>query len=893
MNKTKRTLISLLCAASLTLSMSGCGHADGTGTNSADGGNTNSDSALSVSASYTVNADVSALDPSSEISDILYGLFLEDINFAIDGGLYAELIKNRSFEYGSQASNGEKHGWKNNNTSSLTFTVSDGSSDKSYLNEANIHYAVLTNTSDTYAGIGNFGYLDGLAVTAGEEYRVSFYMKALENYDGQVRISLQGTDGTLYATSFVDHITGGWYKYETSLIPSETITEDLLFFVEIQKGSVALDMVSFMPADTFEGLPIRKDLGQLLADLNPSFLRFPGGCVIEGRSLDTMYSWKDSIGNAMQFEINGETTVGDVAVRPQGEDIWRGNNANPYYTTYGIGFYEYFLFCEALDCLPVPVLNAGMTCEVQSSKYIVHSLNSEEFKQCVQDALDLVEFCLGDENTYWGKVRIAMGHEAPFELKYVAIGNEQWQSEYHAHYEAFVEAFENAAKENPALYGDIELIVANGTASSSTEGWAYIEDYPDSLTTLVDEHYYQTPEWFFSNNTRYDSYDRSTQASVFLGEYAAKSNTMLAALAEASYMTGIERNADIVKMACYAPLFGNSTLNQWTPDMIFFSNNDVLLTANYYVQKMFANNVGTNILSTTLTEPEILSEDNTLSGKVGLGSWMTSVAYDNLKVVSNDSGDVLYETDFSSDKTLREDNWTNHEGNWSIRDGRLIQSSTGNPADTNTGDAVYVGDAEWTNYTLTVEAEILSGNEGFLIPICVKNTSNNIFWNVGGWGNTVSCLQIVEKNVKSDQVSGTVKNLTLKKNTVYELKVVVNGDNIKCYINNTLYVDYTKQSPAPIYETASIAENGDIIIKFVNTTEYFVDMEIALDHIDLSQYDTTALVTTLSGNTSSDENSFKEPSKIAPLESTVTISENFFHQLPKFSVTIIRICSKK
>ncbi len=889
----KKKCLSLLCIAALTGSLIGCGVSGNIANNNAP----DSGAALSegghFAATYTVNADTTAFDESSEISDILYGLFLEDINFAVDGGLYAELIKNRSFEYGNQASNQNRHGWKNSDANTLTFTVSDGTADQSYLNEANVHYASLVNSQDTYAGIGNFGYLDGLAVSKDAAYNASFYMKAPTGYDGKVRLSLQSAEGTLYAETFVEGISGEWHKYEATLTPSETINEDLLFYIEITQGSVLLDMVSLMPADTFEGLPIRKDLGQLLADLNPSFIRFPGGCVIEGRSLETMYSWKDSIGNAMEFEINGETTVGDVAVRPQGEDIWRGNNANPYYTTYGIGFYEYFLLCEALNCLPVPVLNAGMTCEVQSPKYIVHSLNSPEFKQCVQDALDLVEFCLGDETTTWGKVRIAMGHEKPFELKYVAIGNEQWQSEYHAHYEAFVTAFEQAAKENPSLYDDIELIVANGTASGSTEGWGYIEDYPDTITTLVDEHYYQTPEWYFSNNTRYDAYDRDAQADVFLGEYAAKSNTMLAALAEASYMTGIERNADVVRMACYAPLFGNSTLNQWTPDMIFFSNNDALRTANYYVQKLFANNVGTNILPSALEVEEIQTADSTLSGRVGLGSWQTSVAYDNLKVTANDTGDVLYETDFSSDKTLIEDKWTNHEGNWSVKDGRLIQKNTDDPADTNTGDAVYVGDTEWTDYTLTVDAEILSGREGFLIPICVENTANNIFWNIGGWGNTVSCLQIVEKNAKSDQVTGTVKNLTLKKNTVYRLKVVVSGDNIKCYIDDKLYVDYTKQAPQPLYETTSMDENGDIILKFVNTTEYVADINISLTNADLKDYDTTALVTTLAGEDTGAENTFKDPYKIAPVESTVTVSENFTYSAPKYSVTIIRIPRNK
>ncbi|MBR6637761.1 MAG: peptidase, partial [Lachnospiraceae bacterium] len=485
-----------------------------------------------------------------------------------------------------------------------------------------------------------------------------------------------------------------------------------------------------------------------------------------------------------------------------------------------------------------------------------------------------------------------MGNEEPFELKYIGIGNEQWQSEYHQHYKLFVKAFEEAAAKNPELYGDIELIVANGTVSSSYEGWTYIRNYPDEITTLVDEHYYQTPEWFFTNNKRYDSYDRSRQAAVFLGEYAAKSNTMRAALAEASYMTGIERNADVVKMACYAPLFANSTSNQWTPDMMFFSNDGLMLTANYYVQQMFANNVGTNILPSTLEFEEIQAASASMSGRVGLGSWMTSVSYDNLKVVSNDTNEVLYETDFSSDDTLTKDNWTKHTGTWSVKDGALVQSGTGSPRDGNTGDAIYVGDTSWTNYTMTVDAQILSGAEGFLIPVCVRGTDNNIFWNLGGWGNTVSCLQIVENGAKSDQVSGTVKNIKLKHNQVYKLKIVVQGDNIKCYLDDKLYVNYTQENPSSLYETTSIDANGDIIMKFVNPTEFLADVNITLKDLDLSKYNSTASVITLSGSSLADANSFENPNVVVPKDSTATVSENFTYTLPQYSVTIIRVPAK-
>lgn len=696
---------------------------------------------IPLSAACTVHTDASSPDESCLISDTLYGLFLEDINFAVDGGLYAELIKNRSFEYGTAAANENRHGWVNENKDYLSFGIADGSTNGSFLNENNPHYAILSynglSSADFYYGIGNVGYLDGLAVTKGENYKISLYLKNTteadlqvfekeENfigiagsYEGMVRISLRDTDGAVYAESFVEGVTDNWRKFETTLTPNASVNKNLRLYVEIGVGSVCMDMISMMPEDTYQGLPVRKDIGEYMEALNPSFLRFPGGCVIEGKDKESIYNWKDSVGNGLIFTVNEEETVGDPAARPQGKDIWSGTKQDPYYTTYGIGFYEYFALCEALDCLPVPVLNAGMTCQVQSPKYTVYPLRSEEFKQCLQDALDLAEFCRGDETTKWGAVRIAMGHEEPFRLKYIAIGNEQWQSEYHAHYEKFVEAFETAAKENPALYGDIELIVANGTASGSTEGWSYLEDCPDNITTLVDEHYYESPDWFLSNTKRYDAYDRTTQAKVFLGEYAAQSNTLQAALAEAAYMTGLERNADIVAMACYAPLFGNKKTNQWTPDMMFFSNDSLYGTVDYYVQKMFANNVGTMILPTELTL---------------------------------------------------------------------------------TGNEVYTDD---------------------------KNGNND-----------------------------------------------------------------TKEAAESIYETTSIDENGDMILKFVNVTETEIPISITLDAVNMADFSSAATVTVLKGDNLSDMNSFEEPEKLRPTEESMEVSKEFTYTAPKYSVSIIRISKK-
>ncbi len=553
---------------------------------------------------YRVHTDLEGLDESHRISDTLFGIFLEDINYAVDGGMYAELVKNRSFEYGAEARDGQLHGWEATDDA-VTFSVRDGSTDGTALNENNPQYVVVNNSGlssvSPVEGISNEGFLEGIAVEQGASYDVSFYCKSEDQSVDSVCVTLFNEDGTIYDEKTVEGISDRWQKYETTLTPSATANRKVRLAVKIPAGTACFDMISLMPRDTYQNLPIRKDFGEYLEALHPAFLRFPGGCVVEGRDEESIYSWKDSIGGGLAFDINGETTVGDIAVRPQGKSIWQGSGANPYYTTYGLGFYEYFEFCEALDCMPVPVLNAGMTCEIQSPFYKVYSIADEEFHRYVQDALDLVEFCRGDENTEWGAVRIAMGHEEPFDLKYIGIGNEQWQSEYHQHYKQFVKAFEEAAASDPELYGEIRLIVANGTVSDSEDGWNYLILNPDSVTALVDEHYYQTPEWFLANTDRYDSYDRNAQAKVFLGEYAAKANTLDAALAEAAYMTGLEKNGDVVEMACYAPLFSHAKLNQWVPDLIFYSNDGIFGSANYYVQLLYGNNAGDYSLDTELT----------------------------------------------------------------------------------------------------------------------------------------------------------------------------------------------------------------------------------------------------------------------------------------------------
>ncbi len=868
-----------------------------------------------VAADYSL--DIDASDEVYDISDLLYGIFFEDINFAADGGLYAEMVQNRSFEFTELAANDQKQAWSEVGTIDFTVVTDDT---EGCLNDNNPNYAVLTNTSSEAAGIANSGWLDGMAVTEDAGYDFSIYAKSTDGYSGAIHVAIT-VDGEAVAEGDITDITSEWTKYELELTSSVTANSGVLLEVTIDSGAVEMDMISLFPQDTYNGRTngMRKDLAEKLEELSPSFLRFPGGCVVEGATIDTAYSWKDSIGcdeDGNPYEWNG--TYGDVAARKQGINIWTDENTStdqyPSFMSYGLGFYEYFLLAEDIGAIGVPVINAGMCCMAQSNGS-GPSVDSEEFQQYIQDALDLVEFCRGDETTTWGAVRIAMGHEEPFELKYIGIGNEQWGDTFFEKYVAFVEAFEEAREENPEMYGDIELMFTAGTDDGDsgysmyiyayTQAYNWLQDNPDYDVTdfagAIDHHYYNTPEWFLSHTDYYDAENYSREAdtsmltstygggiSVFLGEYAAQSNTWEAALAEAAYMTGLERNGDIVVMAAYAPLFGNTTAMHWAPDLIWFDNDTVTCSVNYYVQKVFANNAGTTLLASELTGAEAGSSDDVLTGAVGLGTWSTAATFDNLVITDNETGEVLAEDDFSED-TLSDYNRIS-DGSWSIEDGQLVQSSTAATNYSNVGSTVYYGDTTWTNYTMTVEATKTGGDEGFLIPFAVQDADNNYFWNVGGWSNTTSCLQKVSYGTKSDAVSGTSQNCTLKTGQTYTLKVVVNGTSVQCYIDDVLYVDYDTAATGTYesYQVVSTDETGDIIIKLVNVTG--TDRTFAVDITGADSLGDTASVDIVAGDSLANDNILGQEEVVTMKSGEVSgITNQFNYTVPEYSVTVLRI----
>lgn len=525
--------------------------------------------ASAVSATLTIGAG-----KAKSISSELFGVFFEDINYAADGGLYAEMVQNRSFEYDPADVAGRDSTWNSRKSWELMKTdeATGGMEVRvdSPLHPNNPHYAVLTleNTGGT-VGLANSGY-DGMVIKAGDAYNFSAFARLLAGKGDRLTVSLVGTDGVLYAEAQTGKINKGWERHAATLVPSANADDARLVVTLRRKGQVALDMISLFPEKTFKNRPngLRADLAQSIAGLKPRFVRFPGGCLVHGDGLGNMYRWKN--------------TVGPVEQRTGQRNIWN------YQQSAGLGYFEYFQFCEDIGAIPVPVVPAGVSCQ-NSREEGQQGIPLSEMDAYVQEILDLVEYANGPAGSKWGKVRTDAGHPEPFNLKYIGIGNEDQISDRFE--ERFRMIYDRLRKEHP----EITII---GTAGPFCEGTDYEEGWKIAReldVPVVDEHYYQPPGWFIHNQDFYDHYPRGG-SKVYLGEYASRGNTLYNALAEAAYMTALERNGDVVCMASYAPLLAREGHTQWNPDLIYFNGKEVKPTVNYQVQKLFGLNAGEQYL---------------------------------------------------------------------------------------------------------------------------------------------------------------------------------------------------------------------------------------------------------------------------------------------------------
>lgn len=525
----------------------------------------------------------------AQISPTMYGIFFEDINFGADGGLYAELVKNRSFEFPQPFV-----GW-------IPFGNVKIRNDQPCF-DRNPHYVRIINDGHLLrAGLDNEGYR-GIGLKKGEEYRFSVYIRTPEIKPMKLSIELVNSNGENLLKKELEVKGNEWKKLTAILKPPFTDSHSRLRILLLTKGTVDMDHISLFPINTWEKREngLRADLVQALYELKPGVFRFPGGCIIEGNNLSTRYQWKNSIG--------------PVENRPLNENRWNyafEHKAFPdYFQSYGLGFYEYFLLSEDLGAEPLPVLSCGIACQYACDETVA----LEELAPYVQDALDLIEFANGSTTSKWGKVRADMGHPELFDLKMIAIGNEQWGERYPERLEVFTKAIRSR-------YPNIQII---GSSGPNADGDKFDYLWPEMRrigVDLVDEHYYMSPNWFFANANRYDDYDRKGP-KVFAGEYAShdhstrKANNFLTALSEAAFMTGLERNADIVRLATYAPLFAHIEAWQWNPNLIWFDNLSVMRTPNYYVQQMYGMNTGTDVLSLQMNGKSVTGQDSLYASAV-------------------------------------------------------------------------------------------------------------------------------------------------------------------------------------------------------------------------------------------------------------------------------------
>ncbi|MDE6549619.1 MAG: carbohydrate binding domain-containing protein [Muribaculaceae bacterium] len=802
--------------------------------------------AQTMAAQVVINIDANQRGPM--ISPVHYGIFYEDINHAADGGLYAELIRNRSFEDDTTPCN-----WFSVGDAQIALVQDD------LLNEVQ-HNALDVTLVKPGDGVRNEGFW-GINAVKGREYRLSFWAKSDKKYKGTITARLQSASGqTLGEENLKVSLSKDWKKYTATISATGTDPKAEFTLTADKPGQFQLDVVSLFPP-TFKDREngMRPDLAQMLADMNPSFMRFPGGCFVEGQiSPDNAFRWK--------------RTIGPIEKREGHQNVNWG-----YRTSDGIGFHEYLQLAEDLGAKPLFVVNVGIW-HGGCTPY-------DQIGDWIQECLDALEYANGDVTTKYGKMRADNGHPEPFNLEYIEIGNENYNfnmddnSDQSDHYPERYIQFYNAIKEK---YPNVKCI-------GNVESWA--TDYPswrnDYPVEIVDEHYYRNPKWFADRFNKYDDYDRSKH-KVYVGEYAVTSNfgeigNLNAALGEAVYMMGMENNSDVVVMNSYAPIFVNENDARWRPDMIRFNSSQVMGTPSYYVQQLFPNNIGTQVVKTDwtydLTKPEPTEEEKAQPVHVGLASWSTDVVYRDAQLaIDGKSVDI---SDYSK--------WNKVSGNWSTSDNEIIQKG-----DQQAAMIVCPDDIDAEKYTFKVQAKKLSGLEGFMAMFGYKNPKTYQWFNVGGWSNSQNN---VEQAIDGNRVAlCRGERFSVDPNRWYDLQVDVDGDSICCYLDGKLNLSCKSMKGSAmegVFASTTIDDAAKMMyVKVVNVGDGYADGVINLSNcsIDTSKPDALKLIR-LSSATGGDENTISTPHNIIPVDGNVKAgtSNDILFDVPGYSVNIIRI----
>ena len=766
------------------------------------------------------------------ISPTHYGIFFEDINHAADGGLYAELIRNRSFE---DATTLDYWTTFNQVNSSATATIETSN----LLNNAQaqaLRLSILNAGSADRAGIYNSGFW-GINVVSGRQYKLSFFAKCDANFTGTITASLESNTSVKYAQATVTGVTTGWQKFTCTLTATGNDPNARFVLSTTSNGTLWFDVVSLFPP-TFNNHDngLRPELAQLLADMKPKFMRFPGGCFVEGDYLANRFQWKK--------------TIGKIEERPGHFNLWN------YRTSDGMGFHEFLQLSEDIGAEPLYVVNVGLA----------HNDNQPytALTNYIQDVMDALEYANGDASTTYGAMRVANGHPLPFNIKHVEIGNENFFGDNYGN--RYLQ-FYNAIKAKYPEMNCIGNVAAWGTDSPT---WTF-----SAPVQTLDEHYYRSPQWFINQYNKYDNYTRN-YAKIYAGEYAVTSGcgngNLIAALGEAVYMAGMEKNSDVVTMNSYAPIFVNVNDRKWNPDMIDYDAANVYCTPSYYVQKLFSTNIGTvNIpIKDTLN-----TKTSIPTGSVGLGTWSTVSDYSNL-TVTNTAGKTLFTDLFTSSA-----NWTPGTGTWSVASGIYSQAST--TTDCRSISTPVISDS---TYIYSIKARKKRGSEGFLIIFGYKDSNNYYWWNIGGWGNTQNAIEQCIDGSKTviNTVAGTIST-----NTWYDIRIEVTKTVVYCYLNNVLIQSFDIPKSSLLYTSASLDDTSKkLFIKVVNPANADVASKLNIKGLPTTKVEGN--VTVLSSSNGLDENSLNDPTKISPVTTTLdSVGNTFNYTFKANSVTILKL----
>lgn len=791
----------------------------------------------------TVTVQVDLAAHGTPVAPTMFGVFFEDINGAADGGLYAELVQNRSFEHGQPL-----YAWAEATTPGARGKLIIAREHPIHANNPQFLRIHVHEPGQAGYGALNSGF-DGIVLQGGASYHFSIFARVRAGFSTGLKVDLVDATSRELASALIQVATPGWEQYRAILVPTQSTTNARLRLLVTTPGVVDIDMVSLFPEETFKHRPngLRVDLARAIADLKPGFLRFPGGCIVEGRNFNSMYRWKD--------------TIGPLHQRKQNWNLWQDPKTPQYYQTYGLGFFEFFQFAEDIGAEPLPVLNCGMACQARGGPVVPLA----ELDPFVQDALDLIEFADGTPDTYWGARRAAMGHPEPFNLKYIAVGNEQWLQDYFDRYILFYKAIK-------ARHPHIKVISSSGPfVDDSLWRFAWEKFNSGVPADLVDEHYYVPPRWMFENFNRYEKYSRSGPA-IFVGEYAAhepsRRNSLRAALAEAAYITGLLRHCDVVKMASYAPLLAKLGHDQWRPNLIWFDNTRVVLTPNYHVQAMYANNRPEFVLPTTVAAPVVKPPAR---GKIGVGTWRTRAEFKDIKVVSID-GRTLFESDFSTGLS----NWQTAGGEWTVVDGALRQTTLQENC------RAITGDPDWNNYILTLKARKIDGEEGFLVIFETRDINAPVWWNLGGWRNVEHGLQ--GEGMPPDRVRGSIET-----NRWYEIKIESTSDGVRTWLDGRLVHQVLRHEFPVFYAVAGTDSNKTAATLFlVNPFNYTNRVEVVLNGAPRGTVTANAII--LSHPDPDADNWFDRPDTIKPKTESVTLTlPQFTFPIAPYTFTVLKL----